>query len=405
MLTLLHIINVFAAKCQTSANAVNRTVDANSVNVDVWTSSAPAYSSVSAMPLPQAMPVLISPEDFVRPRSATDFSAASTPMGVDTVQSIQHPTIPDTLSVNPVVVAPSVSPQKHCSVPPGFGVDITATSAHKRTDDLQFSDSDTSDSFDDGDGDASPDCWRDDGLQRQLPVSSNVTNTATDTHVTVSARVATPVGSAKCNVPAVQPATFIQSDTDVPSSWFDREDALAAPELPKLPTPNTAKNTYKRKYSPSSIKHIVDSWLEPNNSNSNRTNVPKSDSSGKSPAEFHSHGDGDAWGHMTIPTNHSPGTSTTVSTSADSTDWPTVMETVTMPKGKTTVALDTSRVGFGNRRKKPSSFPLETQREEAAMEPIKHSFGMCQKRVCTVCGSEDHLIYDCPQGTRSLFFN
>ena len=398
MCCLLHMTGFFAAKCQVcdtvcDTTTASRTVGARNNNVDIWTGGVTMHGSTASMPLPQTTTVLISPDDFVRPRSAIDFNTSSQPIVAETAPVQPSPIIP---GANPVVMATTVEqPHMQCSAPPGFGVD--ATPAHKQLGDLAFSDDDSDESFNDADEDMSHDWWHDGTFRRQHPASSDVTNTVGDTSTHTGDVPA--VNVTQGNDTTTLLADFAQSDSDVPSSWHDRDDTLL-PAGSQNP-PNKPGSTYKRKYSPSSIKNIVDSWLKPNKSTVNPDTVPQLDS-GK---QHHDDTRRSSWGHVTIPTSTTPGTSTAESASPDSSDWPSVTEAQAMPKGKPVALGSTPRVAVGNRRKKPSSFPREDHREEASVEAIKHSFGSCQKRVCTLCGSDSHLIYDCPRGTRSLFFN
>ena len=394
---LLHMTGFFAAKCQVCDTVcdttASRTVGARNNNVDIWTGGVTTHGSTASVPLPQSTTVLISPEDFVRPRSAIDFNTASQPIAAETAPVQPSPIIP---GADLVVMATTVEqPHMQCSVPSGFRVDVAP--AHKQLDDLAFSDDDSDESFNDADEDMSHDWWHDGTFRRQHPASNDITNTVGDT--SCHAGDVPAVGVTQGNDTTTLLAHFAQSDSDVPSSWLDHDDTLLSASSQK--PPNKAESTYKRKYSPSSIKNIVDSWLKPNKSTLNPDTVSQLDSD----RQHHDDTRRSSWGHVTIPTNTTPGTSTAESASPDSTDWPSVTEAQPIAKGKAVALGSTSRVAVGSRRKKPSSFPREDHREEASVEAIKHSFGSCQKRVCTLCGSESHLIYDCPRGTRSLFFN
>ena len=355
--------------------------DTKSNNLDIRN-----YSNSSVAATTPSTTVLFAPQDFVRPRSVTDFNASY--QAAQTVQSIHKPLprIPDARDVNPVIATTTLAgSHKHCSVPPGFqcsdpAFDSASHLARRRAADMVFSDSDTSDSF--GDSDTGESC--DDGPCSQPHTSAVVPKVAEPSCRTGD-------GTAVSSAQRIIPVDMTQSDSEVPDSWFDRDDASSVPDVAKPPTACSKS----RKESLVNIKNIVSDWLKPNESLPSRTDVTQPITLVDMAAPRR-HSQPGSWAD--IVTNQTPGTSP-----AGTTDWPSITEALAMPNEKTAPLV--AHVSRENEVKKLSPFPAEDQREGKAAEVVRLPFGMNQKRVCTVCGSADHLIYDCPRGSHSILFD
>ena len=302
-------------------------------------------------------------------------------MTAPTVPSIHKPLprIPDARDTNPIITT-----AKHCSVPPGFQCSSLAFEspsrlAHRRAADMALCDSDTSDSF--SDSDTGQSC--DHGPRNQPHTSAVIPKVSTRDHDDKPSCHGTAVSSALRNIPV----DMTQSDSEVPDSWFDRDDASSVSDLPK---PSVCSKS--RKESLVKIKNIVSDWLKPNEDLPVRTEVTQPITLVDMSATRR-HSSTGSWADIVAVANQTSGTSP-----ADATDWPSITEAQAMPSEKTGPSV--AHVSGESQGKKLSPFPTEDKREV-----VRVPFGMNQKRVCTVCGSADHIIYDCPRGSHSILFD